>query len=540
MRKSVLRAFLAIRDSPASVRELAERLDVSYSEASRLAKALISLELASKERGKLRVAPKAKAALLAKLSRRYDILRLLSGARERVLRAMLKAKSIRELQRSLGLSRSTLARHLAQLAETGAIKVNGRIELDPDLELYLKILEEEEEALSVEPYATVHYRGAFILKSVPAGMPAKGSLTAFSLFPAYGIQVYSPLDYYIQPEAEVSIEEVLVHALACSRDPRDKMLCAIFYLKNKSRIDDRRALLNAARMGLTREWISLKSYVEGSEVEGYPSLSELAEAASLYGVRVALPTSPEAALELLEQLASKLDGEATCYLIGGLNLMLRGLKKSTRDIDIMVESRVELELLKKALAKLGYQVAYSNSSTLCVKHGMPRFDIYLKMVDHSYKLTRRAAEESELKQIGKLKLKLLPLEDIALQKAVAGRERDIADLASIAPLIDQEKLLRALEEQEQALGKPICKSLLKALQTLQEEYGIKLRVLRKLTAHTIEHVISAMREPFTPAQLARELGIPSYKVRYRAEKLLKQGKLTKVEGRYMKLENLNP
>ncbi|RLG52283.1 MAG: hypothetical protein DRN96_03230, partial [Thermoproteota archaeon] len=133
MRKSVLRAFLAIRDSPASVRELAERLDVSYSEASRLAKALISLELASKERGKLRVAPKAKAALLAKLSRRYDILRLLSGARERVLRAMLKAKSISELQRALGLSRSTLARHLAQLAETGAIKVNGRIELDPDL-----------------------------------------------------------------------------------------------------------------------------------------------------------------------------------------------------------------------------------------------------------------------------------------------------------------------------------------------------------------------------------------------------------------------
>jgi predicted nucleotidyltransferase len=90
----------------------------------------------------------------------------------------------------------------------------------------------------------------------------------------------------------------------------------------------------------------------------------------------------------LAELDETLDERVGAYLLGGTNLILRGLKNTTKDIDVVVEDRETFLRLVDALQELGYEerrdleAAYEQlaPSLVLERDGFPRWDIFVAVV----------------------------------------------------------------------------------------------------------------------------------------------------------------
>ena len=60
----------------------------------------------------------------------------------------------------------------------------------------------------------------------------------------------------------------------------------------------------------------------------------------------------------LKKVDNALDKVIKLYLIGGGNMSLFGLKDATRDIDIILNEKDEMTILKDALLECGYEKKY--------------------------------------------------------------------------------------------------------------------------------------------------------------------------------------
>src|SRR3989338_6372715 len=127
-----------------------------------------------------------------------------------------------------------------------------------------------------------------------------------------------------------------------------------------------------------------------------------------------------------------LDEHCSAYLIGGCAMCFKGLKPSTKDIDIIIASKKEFDAFDNAVIKAGFKRSTSMKdefylTALAVyEKEDSRIDVFLKEVGKMLKLTdsmkRRA---SHYKQESKLKVLLAANEDIFLFKAMTPRAADI-------------------------------------------------------------------------------------------------------------------
>lgn len=58
----------------------------------------------------------------------------------------------------------------------------------------------------------------------------------------------------------------------------------------------------------------------------------------------------------LERIGQQLDNPLTVFLIGGGSMAFRGLKETTKDIDLIVSSGDDLSQLQAVLLELGYDI----------------------------------------------------------------------------------------------------------------------------------------------------------------------------------------
>jgi DNA polymerase/3'-5' exonuclease PolX len=58
----------------------------------------------------------------------------------------------------------------------------------------------------------------------------------------------------------------------------------------------------------------------------------------------------------LERIGQQLDNPLTVFLIGGWSMAFRGLKETTKDIDLIVSSGDDLSQLQAVLLELGYDI----------------------------------------------------------------------------------------------------------------------------------------------------------------------------------------
>lgn len=143
--------------------------------------------------------------------------------------------------------------------------------------------------------------------------------------------------------------------------------------------------------------------------------------------------------ELFREVDEIIEKKVSIYIIGGAALLFRGLKGSTKDIDIIVKNNEERLHLEEALRDIGFKGdkltnEYKNLEiTYILKREDFRIDLFMKKVCATLSLSEGMEKRTETIFSGKnLKAFVCSNEDILLFKAIARREADIEDCIALA------------------------------------------------------------------------------------------------------------
>jgi len=162
------------------------------------------------------------------------------------------------------------------------------------------------------------------------------------------------------------------------------------------------------------------------------------------------------------ELAGLINEELTVYLIGGGALTLADLKNATKDIDLIVREKSELQLLWRVLTSAGYEPqedlgeAYDElDAAFILEQNLRRFDVFHEQVAGVIYLSDSMASRSrKLFDEGDLSVRTVSLNDIFLFKAVANREDDVDDMIRIAQTgIDTDVIVEEIETQLDHIGR---------------------------------------------------------------------------------------
>lgn len=151
--------------------------------------------------------------------------------------------------------------------------------------------------------------------------------------------------------------------------------------------------------------------------------------------------SSQAAIEAeFTSLDQGMDREMTVYLMGGGAMTFRGLKNATRDLDLLVTTRLDFDVLRDLLQGRGYEIVENpvdeyeslGAALMLDKDDECRFDIFDREVIRKLRLSDGMKGRAEAVFEGSnLQVHALSNEDIFLFKGVAGRPRDTDDMAQL-------------------------------------------------------------------------------------------------------------
>ena len=503
--------------------ELTATCGLSRAHAYRLAAQLEAMGIAERESGVVRVADPELLQLLKRVGSKFSVAELLSPKALELLECAADRLTLEAAAARTGLSRSGLSSRLAKLRGIGAVKVEGgRLELaDPDVAALVERLRARRAALSVEPYAEVLYAGRYIVKRVPAGAPARGTPTAFTALRRFSIEFPSSYDYYVQPEAEVGPEEAIVHALLAARSRYERTLAAVAYAKLSGRLNPAKLVAAARGTPALPLVLELGDYASGLPTEHsdlFLPWDEFRQLAQLYGVE-AKPAPPLAKVaEALSEVGRLLPERVECYALGGLALVLEGLKEATRDVDLAVLDERSFKLLLSAFEAAGIELPAEAEPKreAVLERGGVRVDLFFGEVAGARITEAMAKRAARAVAYGSLVIRVLSLDDVAFLKAVSGRERDLEDLARIARRgLDWGVLAEdALSQKEPGR---FALAVLEALEALEEAYGVALprrfksALKRAAAAYLVKKAVEEGRR--SPEEVSAATGLPLREVK---------------------------
>jgi len=200
--------------------------------------------------------------------------------------------------------------------------------------------------------------------------------------------------------------------------------------------------------------------------------------------------------QLFMLIADYIEKDLVCVAIGGTAMMFMGYKTTTKDIDLVFDTKRARQVFIKAIEQLGYrEQALMNiydeeqkkhrGKPIMYTRGEERFDLFVKNV-FGYALSTRESFTERRDYLGKneLTIHLLTKEHLVLLKAITHREKDYEDIETILEVeknIDWEFIV------EQAIRNKknnswILIDLEKTLRKLQEKYFIKEKIFKKIYA----------------------------------------------------------
>ena len=494
-----------------SLKELAKRVQRSKSFVSKVCKSLIKLNLIGFEKNKkiyYFLSKNPKVLLILKIIETYP--KLLTGKREILLKELLEERDIVSLQSRTGLSLKQLLTYLHEFKSSGIIvEKNKKYSINPEK----KIVRQLAELIKLEEEEGVVWRDHEELRV--SEEEGEGTLTAFSAFKDFGLPVFTPKHYYILPERKLTREEVFVHSLLVSNSFHEKLLCSIFYLKNKDSLDMEKVFRLLNRYRISTKFFDLLKFIKDNE-------KEVREKAKEYNVKV-VKTSKDKILDLFRILDGKLSFPIKIFLIGGANMLLRGLKISTKDIDILIEGKY-YEEFKKALLSLGF----FQRGNIFEKDDY-RIDLFKDRVLHGFYLSKIMKNNAELFWKGRrLEVWLLRKEYVFLFKSISGREIDLDDCRILAERgLNWDLILReALNQQEKIKEKIILLPLLDVLDELDSRFNIHSPISKKLDRIVSRLLIlNSLKRRRTVKELVALLEKPESTIRKILDELKKEGKV---------------
>ena len=164
----------------------------------------------------------------------------------------------------------------------------------------------------------------------------------------------------------------------------------------------------------------------------------------------------------MRKLAKKITKDVKIYVFGGEAMRIRGLKRATKDIDVVVEDSREFKTIGRASTSMGYRtLGGTEISKSDLRNLIPRGFLLVRAPHESIFSSTRFATSSSLsgnmkqrsncQTEGRLSLCLMSNEDIFLLKSITDREGDIYDMIQLAkaPNFRWKVILDELYYQEQ-------------------------------------------------------------------------------------------
>lgn len=190
----------------------------------------------------------------------------------------------------------------------------------------------------------------------------------------------------------------------------------------------------------------------------------------------------------LKKIGKRLPKKIEIVLIGGANMMYRGLKASTKDVDIVVMRPNDLKLFSRTLKDMDYVEVkrltreYSNlgASVMMRNEDGFQYDIFYQQVCQALILSPRILKRAKLlDNFNNLVVSLMSPEDVFLFKGMTERSADLEDMRILVEQgLDWKIILDECLKQE---GERIWEAfLLVKLDELQEKYGIRAPIKVKL------------------------------------------------------------
>ena len=223
----------------------------------------------------------------------------------------------------------------------------------------------------------------------------------------------------------------------------------------------------------------------------------------------------------LECIGQQLHEPLTVFLIGGGSMAFRGLKDTTKDIDLIVASGADLGQLQAVLLELGYDIVREpdeeyeelGAQRILENDDGCRIDVFNQQVIDKLMLSEGIRQRSDRHlDPGNLTVALVSPEDIFLFKAVAGRVDDIEDMFSLMQtglnfdVVDAE-LAAQIELLEQEL---FVTYVNEALTDLTEQHNVTTPLhnpVAEITERVYEEleVLHVLDEPTSMTDLQQDL-----------------------------------
>jgi hypothetical protein len=210
--------------------------------------------------------------------------------------------------------------------------------------------------------------------------------------------------------------------------------------------------------------------------------------------------------KLFEEIDNNISEPVEFYVIGGAMMMYHGLKKITKDIDIIVDSKKEFLQIQNTLKRLKFTtkiptLAYKqvDLSQIFIREDF-RIDLFHKVVCKGFQLSnemkRRAMKISEFKHLSVL---LCSSEDVLLLKSFTERDGDIDDCLMLAQRqkpLDWPVVLDEVENQIKLSGNDVWITYIGERLDILEDRGLVIPIMKQ---------INKLRESYFDA-LEKKLG----------------------------------
>ena len=502
-----------IFDNISNLKGLMNRVGIKKSQFYNAIKDLENQEYIEKANSKVFLKQNAKSILLRDLSRRYNIEKVLHNSNELVFYNLMEPKKIQDIQKSTALSRSTIERVLSELFSIGVVsRVQDKIMLnlgDQKLKLFAQLLKTEIEKKTIEPYAEIIYSDSNkTIKKVPKGYRANGELTGFSLFTEYDIQYNTVYDYFVIQSSDLRLEDILIHSILISTTENDKngiVMCIIFYLKYKQKMDSLQIRSIAKLFGIIEIWLDIENYIRKiptKNTDFFVPFIEFEQKARLYDISPDIYEIPIAYPTIFKELGSRLSVNVQVYLFGGENMRIKNLKSSTKDCDIVTIDKKSYIAVIEVLKKLNFRsinhtklssddLRISPSDILISQQSHSRIDIFNKKIMRKFILSQRMKKRAKIETFGKLKLGILQNEDVFLLKGITQREGDIQDMSILvqSSKFNWNIVYDELVKQEEDIRMDFAELFLFSLDYLMEKTGIRSPIYRKIVKRTLDNKI---------------------------------------------------
>ncbi len=530
MRRAEIEILETLRQRSYSVSGLAAELGRNQGWMSELVSELEARNLVEKNT-EVEYADTYEARLLSDLAREYSLMELLAGRKEKILCELHRSPATVSDLETRGFPFSTVYAALKDLRALGAVERQDEIYsiADETLAQFLTATASSE--------GDAEYRANSERLVVDDGADDDGEWTAFSAFRRYGIEYYPSRQYLYQGDSSPGIEEVLIHAVKAAETRKQTAMTVLFYLEHRSILDTSKLWKLANTWDCVEEWADTLAYADQRDVQNERFLpwEEFVSLARDYNVFLRDYHPEESLRSGLEQLGEALETEVDAYLLGGGNLILRGLKDSTKDLDIVVEDREDFMALGETLRGMGYEErrdleeAYEklDPAVIFEREGSPRYDIFVETVAGALQLTEEMrGRVDRTVEYGGLRLHLLSLTDIFLFKSITEREGDFEDIALITRQagIDWGQLFEEVKRQDDVTGQYFSFAVLDTLDILKQRENIEPPIHSQLVSYCLEKaLLVSLQEPKTIRDLRAELDFPDHRIYNKLRKLEDEG-----------------